>query len=76
MAKNLQSKLSSNDSIHIFDLNKAAVGRLAEEMTALQAGGAAVKVAQTVNEAARESVCSHAFLIHSPFSYDETNFMI
>ncbi|KAI0132428.1 NAD binding domain of 6-phosphogluconate dehydrogenase-domain-containing protein [Xylariales sp. AK1849] len=55
MAKNLQSSLPPSDSISIFDLNKEAVKRLAEEMKATQAGGALIEIAQSVNEAARES---------------------
>lgn len=56
MAKNLQSKLAPSDSIRIYDLNKEAVKRLAEEMQTSQAGGATVEIAQTVNEAARDAV--------------------
>ncbi|KAH8681086.1 3-hydroxyisobutyrate dehydrogenase [Xylariales sp. PMI_506] len=55
MAKNLQAKLAPSDSVRIFDLNKDAVRRLAEEMNTSQAGGAAVEVAQSVNEAAKDS---------------------
>jgi 3-hydroxyisobutyrate/3-hydroxypropionate dehydrogenase len=58
MAKNLQAKLPPTDSIRLFDLNKDAVQRLAEEMRASQAGGATVEVAGTVNEAAKDSVCA------------------
>lgn len=32
MAKNLQAKLSPNDSLTIFDINREAMERLAEDM--------------------------------------------
>ncbi|KAI1447791.1 putative 3-hydroxyisobutyrate dehydrogenase G6G8.5 [Annulohypoxylon stygium] len=55
MAKNLQSNLSSNDSIRLFDINKDAMKRLADEMKASQTGGAAVDLAQNANDAAKDS---------------------
>ncbi|KAK9776853.1 hypothetical protein SCAR479_06591 [Seiridium cardinale] len=55
MAKNLQAKLPPSDSIRIFDLNKEAAQRLAQEMKGSQTGGASVEVAQSVNEAAKNS---------------------
>ncbi|KAI1381865.1 putative 3-hydroxyisobutyrate dehydrogenase G6G8.5 [Hypoxylon crocopeplum] len=55
MAKNLQSKLSSSDSVRLFDINIDATKRLAEEMQASQAGGAAVEIARSVNNAAKET---------------------
>lgn len=57
MAKNLQTKLPPNDSVRLFDINKDAVKRLADEMRASQAGGASVEVASTVNDAAKDAVC-------------------
>jgi hypothetical protein len=72
MAKNLQSKLSPSDSVHIFDLNKDAVQRLEGEMKT-QSGGAVVKVAQTVNEAARDSVRPPHDLRLFLLSYDDTS---
>lgn len=57
MARNLQAKLAPTDSVRLFDLNKDAVQRLATEMRTSQTGGAAVEVAENVNEAARDSVC-------------------
>ncbi|KAI2619049.1 putative 3-hydroxyisobutyrate dehydrogenase G6G8.5 [Hypomontagnella submonticulosa] len=55
MAKNLQTKLPPNDSVRLFDINKDAVKRLADEMRASQAGGASVEVASTVNDAAKDA---------------------
>ncbi|KAI2618740.1 putative 3-hydroxyisobutyrate dehydrogenase G6G8.5 [Hypoxylon sp. NC1633] len=55
MAKNLQSKLSSSDSVKLFDINSDASKRLAKEMQTSQVGGAVVEVAQNVSEAAKES---------------------
>lgn len=55
MAKNLQSKLAPADSIRIFDINKASVQRLAEEMKTSQAGGAVVETAGSAYEAAKDS---------------------
>lgn len=55
MAKNLQSKLAPSDSIRIFDINKASVQRLAEEIKTSQAGGAVVEAADSAYEAAKDS---------------------
>ncbi|ORY65144.1 putative 3-hydroxyisobutyrate dehydrogenase G6G8.5 [Pseudomassariella vexata] len=55
MAKNLQSKLTPSDSIRIFDINKDAARRLAEDMRTSQAGGAAVELVQSNFEAAKDS---------------------
>ena len=55
MAKNLQSKLSPNDSIRVFDLNKDSVSRLGDEAKAA-AGGAVFEVARTAGEAAKDAV--------------------
>ncbi|KAH9883607.1 NAD binding domain of 6-phosphogluconate dehydrogenase-domain-containing protein [Xylariomycetidae sp. FL2044] len=55
MAKNLQSKLSPSDSVRLFDINKNAMHRLADEMRTSQAGGAVVEIASDVHEAAREA---------------------
>ncbi|KAJ8112557.1 hypothetical protein ONZ43_g5367 [Nemania bipapillata] len=55
MAKNLQSKLPPSDSVHLFDINKDAMNRLAEDMRTSQAGGAAVNLAGNVAEAARNA---------------------
>ncbi|KAH6659262.1 putative 3-hydroxyisobutyrate dehydrogenase G6G8.5 [Truncatella angustata] len=55
MAKNLQAKLSPGDSIHLYDLNRDAARRLAEEMKTSRAGGAAVEVVESVKEAAKDA---------------------
>ncbi|KAI0177589.1 putative 3-hydroxyisobutyrate dehydrogenase G6G8.5 [Pestalotiopsis sp. NC0098] len=55
MAKNLQAKLPPGDTIRLFDLNKDAVHQLTQEMKSAQAGGATVEIAQSVNEAAKDS---------------------
>ncbi|KAI5922576.1 NAD binding domain of 6-phosphogluconate dehydrogenase-domain-containing protein [Camillea tinctor] len=55
MAKNLRSKLPPSDSIRLFDINKDAVHRLAEEMRTSQAGGASIELAQNAHDAAREA---------------------
>lgn len=57
MAKNLQSKLSPRDRVRLFDINTAAAEQLAHEMETSQAGGAAVELAKTAADAAKESVC-------------------
>lgn len=56
MAKNLQSKLSPSDSISLFDVNKDAMHRLAEDMRTSQAGGAVVKLAEDVADAGKDAV--------------------
>lgn len=77
MAKNLQSRLSPSDSIHLFDINKDAVHRLAKEMEVSQAGGATVKVAESVSDAAKDAVSLPAtfsffsFRFSIPHFYDE-----
>ncbi|KAI0401265.1 NAD binding domain of 6-phosphogluconate dehydrogenase-domain-containing protein [Xylaria palmicola] len=55
MAKNLQSKLSPSDSLCLFDINKDAMHRLAEDMRTSQTGGAVVELALNVAEAAKEA---------------------
>ncbi|KAI0103683.1 NAD binding domain of 6-phosphogluconate dehydrogenase-domain-containing protein [Nemania sp. FL0031] len=55
MAKNLQAKLSPSDSIHLFDINKDAMHRLAKDMRTSHAGGAVVQLADNVAEAARDA---------------------
>ncbi|OTB13925.1 hypothetical protein K445DRAFT_142318 [Daldinia sp. EC12] len=55
MAKNLQAKLSPNDSIKLFDLNDAVSQRLAEEMRTSQASGAAVETVVGLHDAAKDS---------------------
>lgn len=58
MAKNLQSKLSPGDSVRLFDLNKSAMEKLADEMKSSQAGGATVELAGDLAQAARDAVCN------------------
>ncbi|CAJ2512203.1 Uu.00g052180.m01.CDS01 [Anthostomella pinea] len=55
MAKNLQSKLSPSDSIRLFDINKDAMQRLAEEMQTSQTSGAVVELAAGVREASQDA---------------------
>lgn len=57
MARNLQAKLSPKDCVFLFDINDDAMEKLAQEMKASQAGGAAVKLAESAADAANESVC-------------------
>ena len=59
MARNLQSKLSPSDTVRLYDLNKEAMERLAQEMRAQKAGGAAVQLADTAADAAKEAVCPY-----------------
>lgn len=56
MAKNLQAKLPHGDTIRLFDINTAAMEKLAQEMKARQPGGAAVELAQDAAQASREAV--------------------
>lgn len=58
MAKNLQSKLSPSDSIRLFDINKDAMHRLAEDMRTSQAGGAVIELAENVADAGKDAVGS------------------
>ncbi|KAI0523646.1 NAD binding domain of 6-phosphogluconate dehydrogenase-domain-containing protein [Xylaria bambusicola] len=55
MAKNLQSKLSPSDSVRLFDINKDAMHRLAEDMRTSQSGGAVVELADNVADAAKDA---------------------
>ncbi len=63
MARNLQSKLSTADTIRLFDLNTAAVEKLAGEMRTQQAGGAAVDIFASAADAAKEAVRRLHFLL-------------
>lgn len=56
MARNLQSKLPPSDSVRIYDINRGAAEKLAQEMSAQQAGGASVHVADSAADASREAV--------------------
>lgn len=59
MAKNLQSKLPSSDTLAVHDINPAAPKKFAEEVQSESGGkGAAVKIASSVKEASEGSVCT------------------
>ena len=62
MARNLQAKLPSSDTLRIYDINPDSVKRFAEETKALSSG-AAVEVASNVREAAEDSVGSRLLFI-------------
>jgi hypothetical protein len=55
MARNLQSKLPSSDTLRVFDINAESTQKFAEETKAL-GSGAAVTIADSVREAAEDSV--------------------
>ncbi len=55
MARNLQSKLPSSDTLRVFDINAQSTQKFAEETKALGTG-AAVTIATSVREAAEDSV--------------------
>ena len=57
MARNLQAKLAPSDTLRIFDVNAEAAERFATETKGLS-GGATVKVASNVKEAAQDAVSS------------------
>lgn len=54
MARNLQAKLPSSDTLRIYDINPDSIERFANETKAL-GSGAAVRIAATVREAAEDS---------------------
>lgn len=55
MARNLQAKLPSSDTLRIYDINPNSIEKFANETKAL-GSGAAVQIAATVREAAENSV--------------------
>jgi 3-hydroxyisobutyrate dehydrogenase len=55
MAKNLQSKLSSSDTLRVFDINSDSVKRFTDETSSLGTG-ASVKAASSARDAAEDSV--------------------
>ena len=59
MARNLQAKLSPNDTVRLFDVNKGAMEKLAAEMNAQQTGGAVVELAESAADASKDAVCDH-----------------
>jgi 3-hydroxyisobutyrate/3-hydroxypropionate dehydrogenase len=60
MAKNLQAKLSPQDSVHLFDINTSATQKLANEVSSAQVGGAVVHIEHSAINASRHAVCSIA----------------
>lgn len=69
MARNLQAKLPSTDTLRVYDINVESVNKFANETRALS-GGAAVEVASSVREAAEDSV-SFSATAKRCSSYDE-----
>ena len=57
MAKNLQAKLPTSDTLRIYDINAESIERFAKETKAL-GSGASVQVSANVREAAEDSVSS------------------
>jgi ornithine cyclodeaminase/alanine dehydrogenase-like protein (mu-crystallin family) len=55
MARNLQTKLPSTDTLRIYDINQESVTRFADEAKTTPSG-AAVQAASSVREAAEDSV--------------------
>jgi 3-hydroxyisobutyrate/3-hydroxypropionate dehydrogenase len=55
MARNLQAKLPSSDTLRIYDINPQTLERFANETKALSKG-ASVEIAENVREAAENSV--------------------
>jgi ornithine cyclodeaminase/alanine dehydrogenase-like protein (mu-crystallin family) len=55
MARNLQAKLPSSDTLRVFDINAESIQKFAKETKAL-GSGAAVEIAASVREAAEDSV--------------------
>lgn len=55
MARNLQAKLPSTDTIRVYDVNPESVDRFANDTKALSTG-ATVEIANNAREAAEDSV--------------------
>ncbi|KAK3389298.1 3-hydroxyisobutyrate dehydrogenase-like protein [Podospora didyma] len=55
MARNLQSKLASADTLRLYDINKAAVQNLVKEATSQQVGGVVIQGSDSAEDAAREA---------------------
>lgn len=66
MARNLQSKLPPSDTVRVYDINRGAAEKLAQEMSAQQAGGASVQVADSAADASREAVRDTPPGLHIP----------
>jgi ornithine cyclodeaminase/alanine dehydrogenase-like protein (mu-crystallin family) len=56
MARNLQAKLPSSDTLRVYDINPQSVEKFVSETKALSVG-AEVQIAGSVREAAEDSVC-------------------
>lgn len=55
MAKNLQKKLPSTDTLRIYDINTESVNKFVAETKAV-GGGATVDIASSIREASENSV--------------------
>lgn len=60
MAKNLQAKLPSSDTLRVYDINPDSTKRFTDEVSSLGTG-AAVTSAASAREAAEDSVCATIF---------------
>lgn len=56
MARNLQTKLPTSDTMKVYDINPEKVERFANDTKALTSG-ATVEAVSTVRDAAEDSVC-------------------
>lgn len=62
MARNLQAKLPSSDTLRVYDVNTESVARFVNDTKALSTG-AKVQTAANVREAAEDSVSLEQYLI-------------
>ncbi len=67
MARNLQAKLPSSDTLLVYDINADSVERFANDTKALSSG-AKVQTAANAREAAEDSVSLKKYLIFPPLS--------
>lgn len=65
MAKNLQSKLQPSDKLSLYDINGGAMESLQTEMKSAS-GGAAVELAASAHDAAKEAVRPESHLTQTP----------
>lgn len=72
MAKNLRSKISSSDTLIVFDVNATAT----EQFLADVGSDSHTAIAKDVREVAEKSVCSINNLLHPYHSPDEHVFPI
>lgn len=56
MARNLQSKLPASDTLRVYDINTPILEKFVQEAKA-SSSGASVEIADTVRDAAENSVC-------------------